>query len=74
MRLTFDEMWDQTLIFGDPDRCAAKIAELQGMGVHSLLCWMVFGGLEHRKVLRSMELFAREVMPRFADAPALATA
>jgi hypothetical protein len=27
---------------------------------------MDFGGLEHRRVLRSMELFQREVLPRFA--------
>ncbi len=70
VRLTYDEMWEQTLIFGDPDRCAAKIRELQDMGVDSLLCWMVFGGLEHAKVLRSMELFAKEVMPQFRQTPA----
>jgi len=29
------------------------------------MCWMNFGGLSHDRVRRSMELFAREVMPRF---------
>jgi hypothetical protein len=29
------------------------------------MCWMNFGGLAPDKVRRSMELFAREVMPRF---------
>jgi alkanesulfonate monooxygenase SsuD/methylene tetrahydromethanopterin reductase-like flavin-dependent oxidoreductase (luciferase family) len=70
VRLTYEEMLEKTLIFGDPDRCAAKVRELQGMGVDSLLCWMVFGGLEHAKVLRSMELFAKEVMPQFRQTPA----
>ena len=70
VKLTYDEMWDETLIFGNPDRCAAKIRELRDMGVDSMLCWMVFGGLEHGKVLRSMELFAKEVMPQFHETPA----
>lgn len=69
-KLTFDQMWEETLIFGDPDRCAKRIRELRGMGVNSLLCWMVFGGLEHAKVLRSMELFAKHVMPQFQERPA----
>jgi hypothetical protein len=29
------------------------------------MCWMNFGGLSQKRVRRSMELFAREVMPRF---------
>jgi hypothetical protein len=29
------------------------------------MCWMNFGGLPVDKVRRSMELIAREVMPRF---------
>jgi alkanesulfonate monooxygenase SsuD/methylene tetrahydromethanopterin reductase-like flavin-dependent oxidoreductase (luciferase family) len=70
VKLTYEEMWDKTLLFGTPDRVAGKLRELQDMGVDSLLCWMVFGGLEHEKVLRSMELFAKEVMPKFKTAPA----
>lgn len=70
--LRFEALWEESLIFGDPDRCAEKIRQLQRMGVGSLLCWMVFGGLEHHKVLHSMELFARYVMPQFRAQPALA--
>jgi hypothetical protein len=33
--------------------------------VGEVLCWMNFGGLPQHQVRRSMELFAREVMPRF---------
>jgi hypothetical protein len=29
------------------------------------MCWMNFGGLPEDRVRASMELFAREVMPRF---------
>jgi hypothetical protein len=35
------------------------------MGIGHVLCWMNFGGLPQDRIRRSMELFAREVMPRF---------
>ncbi len=37
------------------------------LGVRYVMCWMNMGGLEPDKVLRSMQLFATEVMPRFKD-------
>jgi alkanesulfonate monooxygenase SsuD/methylene tetrahydromethanopterin reductase-like flavin-dependent oxidoreductase (luciferase family) len=55
----------ETVAFGSPDTVAAKIAEMRQIGVGRILCWMNFGGLAQDKVRRSMELFAREVMPRF---------
>ena len=33
--------------------------------IHQGLCWMNFGGLAQDRIRRSMELFAREVMPHF---------
>jgi alkanesulfonate monooxygenase SsuD/methylene tetrahydromethanopterin reductase-like flavin-dependent oxidoreductase (luciferase family) len=63
--LSYEDLLEKTLIFGDPDRCCKKIQELQDIGANRVLCWMVFGGLEHRKVLRSMKLFAEHVMPAF---------
>ena len=38
---------------------------MRQLGVGQVLCWMNFGGLAQDKIRRSMELFAREVMPRF---------
>ncbi|HXH82910.1 MAG TPA: LLM class flavin-dependent oxidoreductase [Candidatus Tectomicrobia bacterium] len=55
----------ETLAFGSPDTVARHIARMREIGVGQVLCWMNFGGLPHEKVRRSMELFAREVMPRF---------
>jgi alkanesulfonate monooxygenase SsuD/methylene tetrahydromethanopterin reductase-like flavin-dependent oxidoreductase (luciferase family) len=54
-----------TLAFGSPDTVAAKLEEMRALGVGQVLCWMSFGGLAQDRVRRSMELFAREVMPRF---------
>lgn len=34
-------------------------------GFTQILCWTRLAGLEHRKVMRSMELMQRNVMPHF---------
>jgi hypothetical protein len=44
---------------------AQRVEEFRRLGVGEMLCWMNFGGLPHDRVRRSMELFGREVMPRF---------
>ena len=61
----WDDLVRETVAFGSPDTVAERIAELQRLGVGEVLCWMNFGGLPQHQVRRSMELFAREVMPRF---------
>ena len=63
--LSWEQLVAETLAIGSPDTVAAKIAEMRDLGVGEVLCWMNFGGLPHAHVRRSMELFAREVMPRF---------
>ena len=63
--ITWDQLLAETLAIGSPDTVAAKIAEMSDLGVGEVLCWMNFGGLAHDRVRRSMELFAREVLPRF---------
>jgi hypothetical protein len=44
---------------------ARHIEQMRQIGVGQVLCWMNFGGLPEDKIRRSMDLFAREVMPRF---------
>lgn len=64
-RISWDTLVAETLAFGSPETVARKIEEMRRIGVGQVLCWMSFGGLAQDKVRRSMELFAREVMPRF---------
>jgi len=64
-KVTWDGLVAETLAFGSPDTVAAKIEEMRRIGVGEVMCWMNFGGLPQDKVRRSMELFAREVMPQF---------
>ncbi|HEU5319620.1 MAG TPA: LLM class flavin-dependent oxidoreductase, partial [Methylomirabilota bacterium] len=67
-KITWEQLVAETVAFGAPDTVAAKIDELRRLGVGEVLCWMNFGGLPQARVRRSMELFAREVMPRFREA------
>jgi luciferase family oxidoreductase group 1 len=63
--------WQQLLdagavICGDPDYCVARIAEMERKyGFTQLLCWTRMGGLDSRKVMKSMELMQRHVIPFF---------
>ncbi len=64
-KITWESLVAETLAFGSPDTVARHIREMQELGVGQVMCWMNFGGLSQDRVRRSMELFAREVMPRF---------
>lgn len=63
--------WDQLLsagavICGDPDHCIQEITKMQARyGITQLLCWTRLGGLDHKKVLKSMELMQKYVIPHF---------
>jgi alkanesulfonate monooxygenase SsuD/methylene tetrahydromethanopterin reductase-like flavin-dependent oxidoreductase (luciferase family) len=64
-KVTWEALVRETLAFGAPDTVARHIETMRELGVGQVLCWMNFGGLAQDKIRRSMELFAREVMPRF---------
>jgi natural product biosynthesis luciferase-like monooxygenase protein len=53
-------------IFGDPEYCIDRIAQLKEQFQFSrLVCWFEIGGISgHREVLESMRQFAERVMPR----------
>ena len=56
------------LILGTPADASERVREVRDdVGINRISCWFRIGGLEHRKVMKSMELFAREVMPRFVE-------
>lgn len=67
--VTVDGLRDGGVVYvGDPDGLIRQLESLHDeTGLQHLICWMRFGGLDHHKVLRSMELFAEHVMPRFRD-------
>ncbi|HTY77790.1 MAG TPA: LLM class flavin-dependent oxidoreductase [Candidatus Bathyarchaeia archaeon] len=62
-----DDLLDRFLIIGTPDTVIRQLRRVQELvKINHFNCSFWFGDLEHDRVLRSMDLFAREVMPAFS--------
>ncbi|MDA0264526.1 MAG: LLM class flavin-dependent oxidoreductase [Chloroflexi bacterium] len=62
---SYEYLYENRAFIGDPDQITAKIKALQDEGINLFGCNFSFGGMPQDKVLRSMNLFAKEVMPAF---------
>jgi alkanesulfonate monooxygenase SsuD/methylene tetrahydromethanopterin reductase-like flavin-dependent oxidoreductase (luciferase family) len=63
---TFEDLdAEDMVIVGDVDECIRKVERYRNAGVDHLLCLMQADRIPHEKVMRSIELFAKEIMPRF---------
>lgn len=62
---SYDYLYENRAIIGSPDQCIAKIKALQEQGIGYFVCNFFFGDLPHEKVMQSMKLFSKEVMPAF---------
>src|SRR2546426_6468855 len=61
-----DDLLDRFLIIGTPDTCIRQIKRVEELvGITHFNCSFWFGDLEHARVMRSMDRFAREVLPAF---------
>ncbi|WP_203986643.1 LLM class flavin-dependent oxidoreductase, partial [Sphaerisporangium rufum] len=69
-REKFEYMWENLFLVGDPDTVAEKVGRLRDSGVNHLICRPFWLGMSHDRTVESVKLFAREVMPRFAEVPA----
>lgn len=62
---SYDYLFEKRAVIGSPDQCIAKIKTPQDQGIEYFGCNFFMGDIEHRNVLKSMDLFARKVMPAF---------
>jgi luciferase family oxidoreductase group 1 len=63
---SIDDLLDRFLVIGTPDVCIRQIKRLQeAVGINHFNCSFWFADVDQPRVLRSMERFAREVMPAF---------
>jgi len=61
---SIDDLLDRFLVIGTPDTCIRQLTRIRELvGISHFNCSFWFGDLEHDRVLRSMDLFAKEVMP-----------
>jgi alkanesulfonate monooxygenase SsuD/methylene tetrahydromethanopterin reductase-like flavin-dependent oxidoreductase (luciferase family) len=63
---SYEYLFKHRAFIGDPGQIIARIRALQDAGIGYFGCNFSFGGMPQDKVLKSMELFAREVMPEFS--------
>jgi luciferase family oxidoreductase group 1 len=62
-----EDLLERYLVIGTPDTCVRQIKRLQEVvGITHFNCSFWFGDMEQKRVLRSMERFAKEVMPALA--------
>jgi alkanesulfonate monooxygenase SsuD/methylene tetrahydromethanopterin reductase-like flavin-dependent oxidoreductase (luciferase family) len=66
---TYRELLDEGYaVAGTPDQVTERLSELHDvLGFGTLAGLLHFGDMPHERTLRSMELFAREVMPAMRD-------
>ena len=65
---TTDELLDRYMVIGTPDTCIDRIKSVQdAMGIDHFNASFWFGDMSQARVLKSMRMFAEEVMPAFAD-------
>jgi alkanesulfonate monooxygenase SsuD/methylene tetrahydromethanopterin reductase-like flavin-dependent oxidoreductase (luciferase family) len=63
---TFEDLdQEDMVIVGDVDECARKVERYQRAGLDHFIALMQADRIPHERVLRSIELFATEIMPRF---------
>ncbi len=55
------------LFFGSPETVIAKFTRAASLGVTHISNWMMCGGIEHEKLMRSIRLMGEEVIPALRD-------
>jgi alkanesulfonate monooxygenase SsuD/methylene tetrahydromethanopterin reductase-like flavin-dependent oxidoreductase (luciferase family) len=67
-QLTIDYLRDSgSAVMGDPDACIAAAKRYEAMGCDLLLCLVNPYNIPHDKVMQSIELMGKYVLPEFAD-------
>lgn len=67
-KVTYDDLAQWGSAFGTPDDVADRIVTYaQAAGVNHWMAEMKFGGMSHEDTMRSMRLFASDVMPQVKE-------
>jgi alkanesulfonate monooxygenase SsuD/methylene tetrahydromethanopterin reductase-like flavin-dependent oxidoreductase (luciferase family) len=57
----------ERLFVGSPETLITKFKQAASVGVTHISNWMMFGGIEHEKLMRSIRLMGEEVIPALRD-------
>lgn len=61
-----EKFWDM-LYYGNPDRVIAKYTAIAEAGATFASAWMMMGGVPHERIMRSIHLMGKEVIPAVRD-------
>lgn len=62
--ITYDLLFNEVCIFGNPDYCITRLEKLQQeIDLRFLICTFNYYTIDHQKCRRSMERFVKDVMP-----------
>jgi natural product biosynthesis luciferase-like monooxygenase protein len=66
-KLTYDVLYsERPTVIGDPDQVIRRIENMNRVvGIDEFVSFVNFGGMEHELTLKSMALFAEQVIPHF---------
>ncbi len=70
--LGFDVYFPGRVLMGGPQQALARIAALKAAGITQTAMIVDFGSLPQKAIMRSLEIFGREVLPRVKDLKAAA--
>ena len=65
--LGFDRYFPGRVVMGGPDQAVERIRELSEIGITQIGLLVDFGSLSQAAIMRSLEVFATEVLPRVRD-------
>jgi hypothetical protein len=61
-----EQVGERSIVTGDVESCIATLKKCEAAGIEEVILYFNFGHFSHQETLRSMERFAREVMPHFS--------
>jgi natural product biosynthesis luciferase-like monooxygenase protein len=66
-KITYDVLYsERPTVIGDPDQVIRRIEHMNDvLGIDEFVSFVNFGGMDHQLTLKSMELFASQVIPHF---------
>ena len=62
---SFEELARDRFIIGDPEDCITELEKYRTLGMDCGIFRMMWPGMDLRRGMRNMELFAEKVMPHF---------
>ncbi|SDI68669.1 LLM class flavin-dependent oxidoreductase [Paenibacillus naphthalenovorans] len=64
-KMKTDDLSDRSIIVGDPEYVTECLKKCEAAGLEEVILYFDFGGLSHEDTMKSMERFAKHVLPHF---------